>query len=133
MQSHATAFGRFKGAYLGFLRKWRVETLRMTQVEAADHVGVSRGAYQSWEIGRATIPQTGRDLLKNAGFDGPYESVDAVAPLTPADLVEFRGWITAKFEAIEKRLAEVSATAHEEREALAEMIRALYPETKGRQ
>ena len=39
------------------LKKWRQQSMEMTQVEFADEIGVSRSTVNRWEGGLAPIPK----------------------------------------------------------------------------
>lgn len=79
---------------------------------------MSRQVVNNWVTGRAKIPQEALSTLQSLGYSGPSDQRDKdLKPVTAADLAELRGWMSAHFE-----------QAAQEREALAEILRAMIEE-----
>lgn len=92
------------------LRKW-LKSNGKTQKWAAERLGKSSQAVTHWVSG-ATIPVDALLKLRELGYDGPAEQDDVAGDV--GGMAELKGWMLAHFE-----------QAKEEREALAEILRAL--------
>lgn len=90
----------------------------ISQVDLAEKLKIHKSTLGNYATGKAVPPSEVREkIAEYTGYSWPDSK--SAKPITSADLAELRGWMSAHFE-----------QAHREREALAEILRALAVEIR---